>query len=164
MIHPGLAPHLLGAHVARGAHHPAGLLGGGRAAASIRASPKSSTFTTSSLSIRARKRLAGFEVPVDDAGGMGGGQGPGHLIEQRGDHDRRQPALPLQARLEILPLEQLHHDVRRVPVHAVVVDLHHVRVAQLGHRLGLLLELVARGGRGDALGRHQLERHPPLQL
>ncbi len=59
---------------------------------------------------------------------IGGGVARGHL------------ARPGESLAEVLPLEELHRDVRRPLKDSVVDDLDHVRAPDLRGRLGLPLE------------------------
>ena len=88
-----------------------------------------------------------LQVPVHDALLMDPGQGAGGLVQQLRHLLRRQGATPLQARRQLLPLEELHHHVRLTALQLVEVgDGDNVRVAQAGDDLGLHHEAGARGG------------------
>ena len=108
--------------------------------------------------------VGGLDVAVDDAGLVGVGQPVQHLQDDRhlaveGERD------PQAQRLEeVLPLEQLHGDVRRaVGVVPQVEDEHHVGVHELGHRPRLPLEAVLLLGIGGELPEHDLERDVPVE-
>ena len=90
--------------------------------------------------VGADQDVAGLDVAVDQAAGMGGGQCPRHPGPDPGNLAGRERAAPAQDRGEVLAVDQLHDDVRAARVLAVVVDRDDIRVAQRGRRLGLLPE------------------------
>jgi len=114
--------------------------------------------------VLADEDVGGLDVTVDDAGLVGVGQPVQHLQDDRhlaveGQRD------PQAQRLEqVLPLEQLHGDVRRaVSVVPQVEDEDHVGVHELGHRPRLPLEAVLLLGIGGELPEHDLERDVPVE-
>ena len=84
--------------------------------------------------------VARLDVAVDEAAGVGSGQGSGDAGPDPCDLARGQRAPPSQDRRQVLPVDKLHDDVRAARILAEVVDGHHVGVAQPGHRLGFLPE------------------------
>ena len=101
---------------------------------------------------------------MDEPGLVRAPEGPAHLDEDgRRGRGREAPLAP-EPQLEVLALEQLHHDEGRVVLDAVVVDLDDVRALELRARLRLALEARARVGGGGELGRHELDRHVDVEL
>ncbi len=99
-----------------------------------------------------------LEVAVDDAAAVAGLDRGAHRGEQPGGAGRGQR--PGGERVgQRRPVELLHHQVGAgVGILAVVEDLDHVGVADVGGGLGLGGEAAA-AGRGVLLGEQPLERH-----
>ena len=99
-----------------------------------------------------------FQVAVDDAFVMRGGQSLGDLARIVDGFARRERG-SAQPAPEGLALEQLRHDVRRALVRAHVVDRQDIGMIQLTGRARLLLEAmqparILRERLGDQLDRH----------
>ena len=116
------------------------------------------------LAVAADEDVAGLDVAVDEPGGVGRGERARHGGPDAGDLARRQGAAALEDGREVLPVDQLHDDVRAGRVRAVVVDGHDVRVAQRRGRLGLLAEARREVGIAQVLGAEQLDRHVAAEL
>ena len=100
---------------------------------------------------------------ADEARRLGPAQGPGHLRDD-GHHLREiEHPLPLQARGQVFPFEQLHGDVGRALPHPMIEDLHHVGAADLRRAPGLALEALAHLGGGRGVGVDELERTGDVQ-
>ena len=108
--------------------------------------------------------VARLHVTVDEASGVCGGEGPGDAGPDPRDLARRQRAAPAQDRGEVLPVDQLHDDVRAAGVLAEVVDRDDVGVAERGGRLGLLPEARREVGVAQVLRTEQLERDVATEL
>ncbi|GMA87035.1 hypothetical protein GCM10025868_22850 [Angustibacter aerolatus] len=74
--------------------------------------------------------VAGLDVAVDEAGGVGGVQRVGGLLQQRHGGRGRHRAVAGQQRRERLAGHELHDEVGGAVVLAVVVDLRDARVAE----------------------------------
>ena len=114
--------------------------------------------------VRPDQDVAGLHVAVDEASGVGGGEGPRDAGPDPRDLARRQRAAPPQDRREVLAVDQLHDDVRAARVLAVVVDRDDVGVAERGRRLRLLPEARREVGVAQVLGAEQLERDVATEL
>ena len=82
----------------------------------------------------------------------------------RADLPRGERAAPAQDRREVLPVDQLHDDVRAAGVLAEVVDGDDVGVAERGRRLGLRAETRREVGIAQVLRTEQLERDVATEL
>ena len=92
------------------------------------------------LAVPGEEDVLGFDVPVHDLAVVGVGQ---HLADLGSDLPGArlgERAHPPQQRLEVLPLDELHHDEVDVFVAPGVVELDHAWMGQPGHGLGLALE------------------------
>ncbi len=142
-IDGGIAPELLGRHVRRRAHGGARL---GQLREGIRPEEQSRDPEVEDLDplralIRLREEDVGrLEIAVDDAAGVHRAE---RLEELDGERDRAvggQGPFPLQALVEPLPLEVLHHEKRPFPnVDVEVEELRHpgTRDLRRGARLAL---------------------------
>ncbi len=108
--------------------------------------------------------VARLHVTVDEASGVGGCEGPCDAAPDPRDLARRQRAASAQDGGEVLPVDQLHDDVRAAGVLAEVVDRDDVGVAQRGRRLGLLPEARREVGVAQVLGAEKLERDVATEL
>ena len=108
--------------------------------------------------------VLGLDVAVDHPLRLGVGQGAADLGADAGGLGGRQRPLAPDARLEVLPLHELHDEVGALVVLAPVEQVHEVRVRQAGHQEGLAAEplgvlLVGQEPRVQALHRHVAAQH-----
>ena len=115
------------------------------------------------LAARAEKNVLGLHVAVDQPELARRLQTLGHIyVRLEGAHLVK---LPASGYLVVQPplAHKLHHNVRLQPLILVeVVYLHHVRVVQLGGRLGLTAELLKIFVMPEVL--HHLQGYKPAQL
>ncbi len=105
-----------------------------------------------------------LEIAVDEPGLVRPPQAARDLREDRRGDREREPALALEALAHVLALEELHHDVRVVVLHPVVVDLDDVRALQARRCLGLALEALPPHRQRGVGGIHELDRHQRVEL
>ena len=124
--------------------------------------------------------VLGLQIPVNDAPLVDHLQGAPHLLYELDHLVRRQLLHAIQPRLQVLPLQVLHHHVGLAA--GQLVEVHHVDdvgVAQLRHDLGLPAEARVDHRVGHHLGVEDLHRdalapqahvlclvddaHPPLR-
>ncbi len=142
LVHLG-SSHLLGGHVARGAHDRArrGHVGLGRGVlpAPGGVGPGQAEIQDLEDAVRREEQVLGLDVPVDDALLVGRRKAPDHLDGQAdgrlGGHGPGR-----QAVLEGLPLQELGDGVGGAVRRGVVEDGQDVGVAEGGHGPGLVLE------------------------
>ena len=103
-----------------------------------------------------------FQIAMDDAGLVRGGEAGGDLAGEQQDARQRQLRLALQQGRQVGALHVLHREVERALDFAQVVDADHVGMGHLARQLQLTLEAIlelpelrTRGGGVDA---NQLER------
>ncbi len=139
-----LTADLLGRHVVRGAH---GEAGGGEpgAHADVVAEPRYAEVADLHGAVGQPHDVGGFEVAVDDAPPVGVAEGVRDLF---GDVDdvldgERVLLVLLQELAQVLPVEQLHDEVRDVLVLAEVVDDGDAPVLERGGHPGLAPEAFA---------------------
>ena len=108
--------------------------------------------------------VARLDVAVDEPAGMSGGEGLRDAGPDPGDLPRVERTAPAQDRREVLPVDQLHDDVRAARVLAEVVDGDDVGVAERGRRLGLRAETRREIGIAQVLRTEQLERDVATEL
>jgi hypothetical protein len=112
--------------------------------------------------------VGGFDIAVDDAVLVGGGEGPGDLLAEVDDALPRERAVPAQGLREVLAVEVLHHEEgAALGGCAEVGDLDDVLVADRRGGAGLLNEalgdrLVGAEARlddldGDLLGEREVD-------
>ena len=163
-----LAAHLLGGHVAHGAHHPARLgreghrrdvapLGGDGVHA------RQPEVEHLHLARAEQEHVLGLEVAVDDALLVRGGEAARDLERDLDRLAGRQRPV-LQPLAERLALQQLHRRVDGALLAAEVVDGEDVRVREGGDRLRLALEAPERVGILGEVPRQDLDRHLALEL
>ena len=114
--------------------------------------------------VAGQEHVLGLDVAVDHALRLRVGERPAHLGADPRGLGRRQRALAPHARLEVLPLDELHDEVRPLGVLAAVEQVHEVRVRQAGDQerlapepLGVLL--VGQQPRVQALHRDVATQH-----
>ena len=153
--------HLLWSHVAGGAQNLPGARrwrGGQMRDAGVRSRSFDEFGQPEVENLRAavggHEDVAGFQIAVNDALGVRGGQAQGDLHGQIGRAARRERPLE-QRRRQRLAFEQFEHDVGDAAVHANVEHRHHVRVVEGGRGPRLLLEaLHAVGVLGERFRQH----------
>src|SRR6186997_1075939 len=100
---------------------------------------------------------------MDDALLMGIGQ---PLTELRGNFellDERELNVRFQKGIKVAPSQQLHDDVGRAIDFTKFVNRDDVSMLKPGHRSGLSLKPLTRGGVVREIDEHHLERHVPLE-
>jgi len=154
-------PHLLGRHVAGGAHHRA--LGRHRQRAGRRRArrlerARHAEVENLEVPVFREEQVLGLEIAVHDALLVHGGQPEGDLHAHLDRLARRQRALrqPFPQRLAH---QQLGHQVRRVALAAHVEHREHVGVVERRSRPRLRLEPLEPRGIRRRLGRQHLDRH-----
>ena len=107
--------------------------------------------------------VLGLDIPVDDAPAVGVAQSAHDL----GDEVQRLPPVHAPAALHVLlqgnAVDQLHDDILPVRVGGYVVDRHDVGVAQLGDRLGFVVEPAAEVGVVRQIAFQYFDGHKAVQ-
>ncbi len=107
--------------------------------------------------------VLGLDIPVDDAPAVGVAQSAHDL----GDEVQRLPPVHAPAALHVLlqgnAVDQLHDDIFPVRVGGHVVDRHDVGVAQLGDRLGFVVEPAAEVGVVRQIAFQYFDGHKAVQ-
>ena len=151
------AVDLLGRHVADGPEH-------GLARAARRDAERDAEVHDPRHVAFRQEHVGRLDVAVNDAGLVRVTQPIQHLDDDRDllrDRQRRALAQPPQ---QVLPLEQLHHDVgRAVGVIAEIEDRDDAGVAQARDRARLAFEALLLFGVAGRLGEHDLERDVALE-
>ena len=148
-----LAPRLLGAHVVRGADHPArrrrrmrgGCGGVVERRRTVIQDPGQAEVEQLHLAVAGQLDVGGLQVAVHDPSLVGGLEAQGDLARQR-DRLRRRDRPARDAVGERLALDELHHDVVDVAGRADVVERADVRVLDGGDRARLAREPLALPG------------------
>ena len=99
-----------------------------------------------------------LQVAVDDAAVVGGLQGFAQLAEQPADAGRREPAVPLQERVQVDAPDVLHDDARALRiVEREVVERDGVGMLKFAHQLDFALEPLAELDVGGDVVVHDLD-------
>ena len=104
----------------------------------IAARPKSITRT---LPAPSSMTLAGFEIAMDDAALMGGGESRAQLARDVGGFVFGESANPAQRAREVFPVDVLHREIQEAVGLADVVHAAHVGVGDLPRGAHLVVEL-----------------------
>ena len=103
-----------------------------------------------------------FQIAMDDAGLVRGGEAGGDLAGEQQDARQRQPRLALQQGRQVGALHVLHREVERALDVAQVVDADHVGMGHLARQfqftLEAILELSELRTRGGGVDANELER------
>ena len=115
------------------------------------------------LARRRQHQVRGFQIAVDDAGGVRGGERVGYLCDEAGDLGHRQRPAG-EASGERLALVVRHRDERLAVVVADFVDRGDVRVIERAG--GARLPQQAGGGvrMADGVRGQELQRNPALEV
>jgi hypothetical protein len=115
------------------------------------------------LPIGANDHVLRLDVPVDDSLAVTVRQSAQQLIGPLQHLFLRQSALPLNAMIQTLTLDEVHHQVSVAAFFKEVGHPHQMRMVQAGQDHSLLLELLAQLGQSlgiqTRLGHHLLQRH-----
>ena len=107
--------------------------------------------------------VLGLDVPVDDPPAVGVAQSPHDLRDEMQRLPPIHASAPLHVLLQRNAVDQLHDDVLQVRVGGHVVDRHDVGVAQLRHRLGLVVEPAAEIGVVRQIAFQYLDGHKAVE-
>ena len=108
--------------------------------------------------------VAGLDVAMDDAAGMGHREAAGHVRGDPHGHPRRERRSVADARREVVPVHELHDEERLVPVRAGAEIPNDRGVVEHGGRVSLAPEPQGEVRIGDDLGPQQLHGHLPAEL
>ncbi len=155
-----LAPHLFGAHVARGAQHRA-LVGDGGPLVGAGLAGQAEVQDLQAA-VLGDPEVAGRQVPVDDPLLVGGGEPLRHLDGQVGGlaGGKRSPG---QTRLEGLAFQEFHHHEAHLAFGLEVVDAQDVGMVQGRDGLGLPVEPRQGPGVPVQVARQDLDGHEAVQ-
>ena len=104
-----------------------------------------------------------LHVAVHERPAVGGVERPRHLAQQVQRPLRRELAVALEDRLQVLPVDEAHREVELAVVLARLVDGDHVRVVDRRGELRLAQEALAEALVLGQLGGDQLQRDGPLE-
>ena len=104
-----------------------------------------------------------LDVPVDQAGGVGGAEAFDDRIDQGQGQPRRQGALVVDDVAQRVALDVLHHQIGEPAVFALVQDAHDVRVGEPGGGLGFAAQPVQELRVVGQMGMEDLQRDIALQ-
>ena len=117
------------------------------------------------MSVGALKHdILGLDIAMHDIGLMGDPQRVGGLEDDPLDFLDREPALPLQNRLQTLALDQRHQDVADSVRLADIVHRYDGRVLERGNRKGFATESLEQRRGQDQIGAENLDGEFPLQF
>ena len=152
------APNLFGGGIPGGAHDRPGRLRPAR----LGQRPGQPEIRHPHVTVLVEEEVGRLDVPVDEAPGVGVGQGGGDLATHGGGLGRRETLPPVQQAPQAPTLEELEHHERGV-VLAPVVDVDDSGVVEGGGQLGLGPEAAQEAGVVGQRGVEHLDRHPPAQ-
>ncbi len=104
-----------------------------------------------------------FDVAVDQAGTVGGGQGLQDLVDDRGGRADRQRGLIVDDVAQVASRDQLHDQIHQAVIVALVIDRDHVRVRQLRGAAGFALEATHEVEIASQVRAHDLHRDRTIQ-
>ena len=153
-----LAARLFRRHVVERANQRAGHRIDGRA----RGRPRDAEVHQQRMVLRIDHDVRRFQIAMDDAGFVRGGEAGGDLTGEQQHARQRQPRFALQQGRQVGALHVLHRQIERALDFAQVVDADHVGMGHLPRQLQLtleaILELPELGARGGGVDANQLER------